>query len=80
MRLLELSPLIGVARVGIPYSVTVTNGATGDPIEGATVIGVRTDSAGVAEITFGSPGSKKLKAGAVDSLRSNAIRVLVLVP
>jgi hypothetical protein len=78
MRLLKLSPLIGIARVGTPYRLTVINGATGDPIEGATVDGVRTNSAGVAEITFESPGLRKLKAEAADCLRSNIIRVLVL--
>ena len=75
--LLKLTASSETAQVGKPYSVKVTDGATGDPIEGATVGDVSTDNAGVAEIIFKCSGMKKLKAEAPDTLRSNAIKVTV---
>jgi hypothetical protein len=75
--LLKLAAPSEFALVGELYAVTVTDGSTGTPIEGAIVDGVTTDRDGVARITFMSPGVNTLKAEAPDSLRSNAIRVTV---
>jgi len=77
--LLKLAASSKTALVGRPYSVKVTNGATGDPVEGATVGDVSTDEAGVAEMIFKCSGTKRLKAEAPDSLRSNAVKVTVLL-
>lgn len=76
--LLKLTAPSQFARVGESYTITVTDGPTALPIEGATVGDATTDKAGVAKVTFKCPGVKKLKAEAPDSLRSNAIRVTVL--
>ena len=75
--LLKLTTSSEFSCVGEPYTLTVTDGATGIPFEGATVGGATTDKAGVAKITFKCPGIKRLKAEAPDSLRSNVIKVTV---
>ena len=72
------------ARVGRPITVTVVDGQNGQPISGATVgpIGntgtATTDANGRASVTFQRAGLKKLKAERGDSIRSDALRVLVL--
>lgn len=72
-----------VARTGQPISVTVTDGQNGQPIPGATVgpinntASVTTDASGRADVTFQNQGLKGLKAERTDSIRSNALRVLV---
>ena len=47
---LKLAASSRAAYMGKSYLIRVTDGATGDPIEGVTVGGVITDKAGVAEI------------------------------
>ncbi|MHB8233203.1 MAG: peptidase associated/transthyretin-like domain-containing protein [Solirubrobacteraceae bacterium] len=60
-------------------TVRVTDGATGEPIEGATVgpinngPGATTNARGEATVTFSSPGKHRVKAERADSIRSNAV-------
>jgi hypothetical protein len=62
-------------------AVLVTDGATGEPIAGATVgpvnngPGVTTDAQGEATPVFTSPGKHLLKAERADSIRSNGLAV-----
>jgi hypothetical protein len=62
-------------------AVRVTDGATGEPIEGATVgpvnngPGVTTNAQGEATLTFTSPGKHLVKAERADSIRSNGLKV-----
>jgi hypothetical protein len=73
----------GIARAGRPITVTVTQGQTGKPIEGATVgpvdnaAGATTDANGQARVTFQHSGLKGLKAELPDAIRSNRLGVLV---
>lgn len=72
-----------VAHAGQPTTVTATDGQNGQPIAGATVGPIdntgsaTTDANGKAQVTFRSPGIKRLKAERADSIRSNALRVVV---
>ncbi len=71
------------ARVGVPITVTVKDGQNGSPISGATVgpIGntgtATTNASGQAQVTFPTRGLKRVKAERADSIRSNALTVLV---
>ena len=62
---------------GKPATYTVTNGTNHALIKGASVGGVTTDANGKANITFTQPGSHILKATRSDSIRSNALQVVV---
>ena len=66
-----------VTLVGQPITVTVTDGATGLPLAGATVNGATTGPDGEAGVTFDHVGVKRLKAERSDSIRSNALYVFV---
>jgi hypothetical protein len=66
-----------VAKKGMPITVTVTDGTTGAPIANAAVGDATTDASGKASITFSSTGIKTLKAERADSIRSNALVVVV---
>lgn len=72
-----------LARAGQSVTVTVRDGQNSQPISGATVGpinntgSVTTDASGQAQVTFQSPGLKRLKAERADSIRSNALRVVV---
>ncbi|KZT35126.1 hypothetical protein SISSUDRAFT_1035782 [Sistotremastrum suecicum HHB10207 ss-3] len=66
-----------VAKVGKAVVVTVIDGTSGVAIEGASIGGELTDANGHASITFSSKGLKKLKATRSDSIRSNAVEILV---
>jgi hypothetical protein len=76
---LHLLRLVGPARAvtGQPFQVTVTDGQTGSPIDGATVTGAAgpADAAGHATVTLGTPGVGSLKAERRDSVRSNRVQV-----
>lgn len=63
------------ASVGVPFTVTVTDGSSGVPVSGATVGGVTTNQAGVATVTINTPGVTVLKAESADSIRSNGVDV-----
>lgn len=71
------------ATTGQPITVTVTDGQNGQPIQGATVGPINntetttTNANGRARVTFRTPGVKRLKAERSDSIRSNALRVVV---
>jgi hypothetical protein len=64
-------------RAGRPFTVLVTDGRTGEPISGATVGGQTTGTDGTATLTLSARGPHRLKAERSDSIRSNAIHVLV---
>jgi len=66
------------AVVGTPVNVKVTN-ETGAPIDGAAVKGQTTDPQGIASVTFtnAEKGLQKLKATKTNTVRSNAIEILV---
>lgn len=72
-----------IARTGQPATVTVTDGQNGQPISGATVGPINntttatTDASGTAQVTFHNRGLKRLKAERADSIRSNALNILV---
>jgi hypothetical protein len=67
------------AKHAAPDTVLVTDGSTGQPIEGATVgpvnntAGVTTNAQGEATLSFAHPGKYRVKASRSDSLRSNAL-------
>lgn len=60
-----------------PLTITVTDGSSGQPVAGASVDGQLTDSQGHATITFTDIALKRLKAEKSDSIRSNALEVLI---
>lgn len=66
------------ARVNVPINFIVTDGATGSPIQGATVgsSGV-SDANGKVEFVFQARGIRSLKAERNDSIRSNGVTILV---
>jgi hypothetical protein len=68
----------GIVRKGKPFIVTVTDGSTGVPIQGATVGTSTTDANGYAVLTYTTDGVQKVKAERADSIRSNALTTLVL--
>jgi hypothetical protein len=72
---LEISQKI--IQIGYPLTVTVTDGLTGQPIDGATIGGVTTNTDGRATITFKDLGLQRLKAERYDSIRSNEIIVAI---
>jgi len=75
---LKLESSQHTTTVGNPITVTVTDGKTGTPISDASVEDQTTDNNGRAYITFTSSGVKKLKAERSDSIRSNAIVIVVI--
>lgn len=60
-----------------PITVTVIDGSTNDPIEGASIGGQLTNADGHATLTFGTDGVHNLKAERADSIRSNTLKVIV---
>ena len=75
--ILKVSPDRLVARVGQTRSVSVIDGATGNPISGALIDGVTTDADGKATLSFSRRGVFEYKATRDDSIRSNALYVVV---
>lgn len=67
-----------VTVVGKPQKFTVIDGASGAPVAGASLNGQTTAADGSVVITFASKGIKSLKASKSDSIRSNAVEVVVL--
>lgn len=62
-----------VLAAGATATATVTNGATGSPVEGASVGGRLTDASGHATVgPFSAAGMRSLKASKTGSIRSNA--------
>ena len=75
------------AEAGAPFTVHVTEGRTGEPMQGAAIgqvqggvttpLGPVTDAAGNATVTLSQAGTYALKATRSDSVRSNALTVCV---
>jgi hypothetical protein len=61
--------------VGKPFTVTVTNGETGKPFEGALVRGGTTGPRGHVSVLIRKPGTHRFKARATDAIRSAALVV-----
>ena len=78
----HLLRLSGPARAatGETFAVSVTDGETGAPLDGATVGGQTTGGDGTATVSIGSAGVHTLKAERADSLRSNGVQVCVYEP
>ncbi|KAI4121692.1 MAG: hypothetical protein LQ338_006223 [Usnochroma carphineum] len=74
---LKVEPEVLVVKKGGSKVVTVTDGSTGVTIQGAVINGVTTDANGKATLTFPKAGAFQYKATRDDSLRSNALRVVV---
>jgi hypothetical protein len=76
-----LLKLEGPARVeaGRSAAVTVTDGTTGQPLEGATIAGVpgATGPDGRLDVSFEAEGIRSLKADRAASVRSNTLEVCV---
>jgi hypothetical protein len=68
------------AATGEPVWVTVTDGQSGTPLDGATVGGRTTGADGSTSLSYASPGLYPLKAERPDSLRSNAHTVCIYEP
>ena len=62
---------------GTRVTYTVTNGKNHKPVEGALVDNVTTNAHGEASITFTQSGEYTFKATRSDSVRSNALHVVV---
>jgi hypothetical protein len=63
--------------IGCTVTVTATDEMIGKPISGATVGGATTGTDSKATVTFDTVGVKRLKAERSDSIRSNALVVVV---
>ena len=74
--LLKLSGPVTV-RAGQSLSLTVTDGKTGAPVQGASVAGRRTLADGRARVLFDSPGLMRLKAEKPNAIRSSTLAVCV---
>ena len=64
--------------MGKPASVTVIDTEKGQPVSGATIGGVQTNADGIAKLRFKHVGTRRLKARAPKSIRSNQLTVKVL--
>jgi hypothetical protein len=65
------------ARPGAAFEATVTDGATGAPVVGATVGGATTSADGKARVTLSERGLRALKAEKPGTVRSNRAQVCV---
>ena len=65
-------------RVGKQVSVKVVDTEKGKPVAGATIGGQKTNAKGIAKLRFKKRGTKRLKARAPKSIRSNELTVKVL--
>lgn len=66
------------AYIDQPAYLTVTDGSTGSPVAGADVNGQTSDANGHVSITFKSRGAQKVKAEKSDSIRSSALKIIVI--
>ncbi|KAF9562567.1 hypothetical protein CPC08DRAFT_372901 [Agrocybe pediades] len=77
--ILELTgPEALVAHVNEPVVLTVTDGLTGEPVQGASVNGQLSGADGKVSVTFGKKGVNGVKAQKDDSVRSNQLDFLVV--
>jgi len=65
------------AIVGVPVVFTVTDGTSGSPVAGAVVDTKTSNANGHVSVTFTKTGATQVKATDANSIRSNAINVLV---
>jgi hypothetical protein len=70
----------GSAVTGAPVDVSVTDGSSGAPQDGATVGGVTTGGDGHAKLTFPNEGIYRLKAEKPGTIRSNTVVLCVDPP
>jgi hypothetical protein len=63
--------------LGTPVTVTVTDGTSGVPVQGAQIANVVTDANGNAALLFTRKGTFSLKAERSGSIRSNAVVLTV---
>lgn len=75
---LKVSPSDATVKKGKSQTVTVVDGMSGAPIQGAVIDGVTTDANGNAVLTFPKKGRFTFKATEATSLRSNALKVHVV--
>ncbi|KJA19857.1 hypothetical protein HYPSUDRAFT_852724 [Hypholoma sublateritium FD-334 SS-4] len=66
------------AIIGKPAKFTVIDGMNGEPVAGASVNDQTSGADGTVLIDFTSRGTKSLKASKFDSIRSNAVEVIVV--
>jgi hypothetical protein len=74
---LKLTAPVTETTQGSPITVTVTDGGSGTPIQGAQIGNVVTDANGNASLQFTKTGAFSLKASRSDSIRSNAVVITV---
>ena len=65
------------AIVNKPVTLTVTNGTSGTPIQGAEVAHQTSDAAGHVTLTFNETGLQSVKAQKADAIRSNRLDIQV---
>ncbi|TFL03488.1 hypothetical protein BDV98DRAFT_504375 [Pterulicium gracile] len=65
------------AVAGKAVTLTVKDGSTGNAVAGATVHGQISDANGQVSVVFGKKGVVTVKAEKADSVRSNAVALLV---
>ena len=74
---LKVEPRAIRVKKGQSKTVTVTDGKSGTPAQGALIDGVTTDANGKAVLTFPKGGVFSYKATKADAIRSNALAVIV---
>ncbi|KAL8909699.1 MAG: hypothetical protein Q9207_000008 [Kuettlingeria erythrocarpa] len=73
----NVTPDLLLVKKGSSKEVTVTDGSTGAAIQGAVIGDVTMDADGKVIVKFSKTGAFQSKARGADSLRSNAVRVIV---
>ena len=74
---LKLTPTAVTVKKGKSFTVTVTDGRTGNATQNASIAGVKTDAKGKATIYLFQTGTFKYKASRSGDVRSNAMYVTV---
>lgn len=74
---LKVDPGAITAKQGQAIMVTVTDGKTGAPVQGAVIDGVTTNASGKAVLRFWTQGVFTYKATKDDAIRSNVLVVTV---
>ncbi|KAG6856273.1 hypothetical protein H0H87_005958 [Tephrocybe sp. NHM501043] len=67
-----------VAHVGVPVTLTVTDGETNKPVSGASVGGKRSRKDGHVLVEFSDKGLQSLKAEKTNVIRSKRLDILVV--
>ena len=74
---LNLAPTSITVKKGKVFTVTVTDGRSGNVTQGASVAGVKTDAKGKATLYLSKPGFYQYKAHRTGDVRSNVMNVTV---